>query len=51
MPLQISAFVSDLYNGFRLLNLKNDNLRKRYDGIKYDMKKIEEVLVCVVRRL
>lgn len=24
----------------RLLNLKNDVLRKRYDSIKYDMKKI-----------
>jgi len=44
LPVQISAFVSDLYAGFRLLNLKNDNLRKRYDGIKYDMKKIEEVV-------
>jgi len=44
LPFQISSFVSDLYSGFRLLNLKNDNLRKRYDSIKYDMKKIEEVV-------
>jgi hypothetical protein len=24
------------------LNLKNDTLRRRYDGLKYDIKKIEE---------
>lgn len=30
--------------GFRLLNLKNDGLRKRYDALKYDVKKIEEVV-------
>ena len=24
------------------LNLKNDSLRKRFDGLKYDLKKIEE---------
>ena len=29
---------------FRLLNLKNDNLRKKFDGIKYDLKKVEEVV-------
>ncbi|KAJ3143312.1 hypothetical protein HDU90_000070 [Geranomyces variabilis] len=35
---------SELYAGFQLLNFKNDNLRKRFDGIKYDIKKIEEVV-------
>ena len=29
---------------FRLLNLKNDGLRKKFDGIKYDLKKVEEVV-------
>ena len=28
----------------RLLNLKNDTLRKKFDGIKYDLKKVEEVV-------
>ena len=28
----------------RLLNLKNDNLRKKFDSIKYDLKKVEEVV-------
>lgn len=43
-PLQISHFVAQLNAGFRLLNLKNDSLRKRFDALKYDVKKIEEVV-------
>lgn len=43
-PIQISHFVSELNAGFRLLSLKNDTLRKRYDALKYDVKKIEEVV-------
>ncbi|KAF5304770.1 hypothetical protein FQA39_LY09547 [Lamprigera yunnana] len=43
-PMQISKFVGDLNAGFRLLNLKNDALRKRFDALKYDVKKIEEVV-------
>ncbi|KAJ1723975.1 Translin-1 [Coemansia erecta] len=42
-PLEISRFASELYSGFQLLNLKNDMLRRRFDSIKYDIKKIEEV--------
>lgn len=43
-PLEISKFVMELNAGFRLLNLKNDSLRKRFDALKYDVKKIEEVV-------
>ena len=43
-PQKIASFVSDLDAGFRLLNLKNDHLRKKFDGLKYDLKKIEEVV-------
>ncbi|XP_019874198.1 translin isoform X2 [Aethina tumida] len=43
-PLQISKFVAELNASFRLLNLKNDSLRKRFDAMKYDIKKIEEVV-------
>ncbi|KAJ2614714.1 Translin-1 [Coemansia sp. RSA 1365] len=42
-PQEISTFASELYSGFQLLNLKNDVLRRRFDSIKYDIKKIEEV--------
>src|SRR5690349_10257689 len=43
-PLAISKFVKDLFAGFQLLNLKNDSLRRRSDGIKYQVKKIEDVV-------
>lgn len=43
-PLAVSGFLNDLLTGFRLLNLKNDNLRKKFDSLKYDMKKVEEVV-------
>jgi len=43
-PFEIAAFTSELAAGFRLLNLKNDFLRKKYDALKYDVKKIEEVV-------
>ncbi|XP_041460175.1 translin-like [Lytechinus variegatus] len=43
-PIRIAAFMGELNSGFRLLNLKNDSLRKRFDGLKYDIKKIEEVV-------
>ena len=40
----ISAFLHDLYAGLRLLNLRNDALRRRVDGVKYDVLKIEEIM-------
>ncbi|KAI4192586.1 MAG: hypothetical protein LQ350_008616 [Teloschistes chrysophthalmus] len=43
-PLQISKFVKDLHAAFQILNLKNDALRRRSDGIKYNVKKIEDVV-------
>jgi hypothetical protein len=48
-PLAISRFVKELSTAFQILNLKNDNLRKRFDSIKYDVKKIEEglLLYCI----
>ena len=42
--IQIAEFVSDMNAGFRLLNLKNDNLRKKFDSLKYNLKKVEEVV-------
>jgi predicted translin family RNA/ssDNA-binding protein len=43
-PFLIKVFLTDLSSAFRLLNLKNDNLRKRFDGLKYDVKKVEETI-------
>jgi hypothetical protein len=36
-PMQIGNFIKELFAGFQLLNLKNDILRKRSDGIKYSV--------------
>lgn len=43
-PIEIAKFVNELNAGFRLLNLKNDTLRKRFDGLKYSVRKVEEVV-------
>ena len=43
-PFRIAMFVAEPDAGFRLLNLKNDYLGKKFDGLKYDLKKIEEVV-------
>ncbi|KAH8811695.1 Translin [Xylogone sp. PMI_703] len=43
-PLQISQFVKDLHAGFQILNLKNDSLRRRSDSIKYNVKKVEDIV-------
>ncbi|TVY84524.1 Translin-1 [Lachnellula suecica] len=43
-PLEISQFVKDLHAGFQILNLKNDSLRRRSDSIKYNVKKIEDIV-------
>ncbi|EPQ54488.1 Translin [Gloeophyllum trabeum ATCC 11539] len=49
-PIRISKFVKDLFAGFSMLNLKNDTLRRRFDSLKYDIKKIEEVVYDVSLR-
>ncbi|EPQ28935.1 uncharacterized protein PFL1_03735 [Pseudozyma flocculosa PF-1] len=49
-PVRLSRFVKELHAGFQLLNLKNDSLRKRFDGIKYDIKKIEEIVYDISLR-
>lgn len=43
-PLIISRFIKDVHAGFQILNLKNDILRKRSDGIKYRVKEVEDVV-------
>ncbi|OQV12706.1 putative Translin [Hypsibius exemplaris] len=43
-PGKIFTFLGELGGGFRLLNLKNSELRRRFDALKYDEKKVEEVI-------
>ncbi|KAG6401534.1 hypothetical protein SASPL_138393 [Salvia splendens] len=42
-PRKVLAFLTDLHAAFRMLNLRNDFLRKKFDGMKYDLRKVEEV--------
>ncbi|MCJ1294465.1 gamma-tubulin [Xylographa carneopallida] len=46
-PLQISQFIKDIHAGFQILNLKNDTLRRRSDSIKYNVKKVEDVVEII----
>ncbi|THV76875.1 Translin [Aureobasidium pullulans] len=43
-PVHIAKFIKHLHAGFQILNLKNDSLRKRSDGIKYRVKEVEDVV-------
>ena len=49
-PFEIFKFVSELNAGFKLLHFKNDQLRKKYDSLKYDIRKIEEVVYDLTLR-
>lgn len=44
MPERCLKFGSNVFEGFKLLNLKNDHIRKSFDGMKYDIKKMEDIL-------
>jgi len=41
---RIRAFVDEMHGIFLKMNLRNGNVRKKYDSIKWNLKKIEEVL-------
>ena len=43
-PERIASNVNQIHSTFKELNLKNDSLRKRFDSIKYDVKRLEEIL-------
>lgn len=42
-PRNVLRFLTDLHAAFRMLNLRNDFLRKKFDSLKYDLKRVEEV--------
>ena len=46
-PCKVLKFLTDLHAAFRMLNLRNDFLRKKFDGMKYDLRKVEEVFYDV----
>lgn len=46
-PKKVMKFLTDLHAAFRMLNLRNDFLRKKFDGMKYDLRRVEEVFYDV----
>lgn len=42
-PKNVLKFLTELHSAFRMLNLRNDFLRKKFDGMKYDLRRVEEV--------
>lgn len=42
-PRNVLKFLTELHAAFRMLNLRNDLLRRKFDGMKYDLRKVEEV--------
>lgn len=49
-PVVVSNFIIDLEMGFKLLNFKNDIVRRKYDALKYDLRKTEEILYDLTLR-
>ncbi|KAG0453334.1 hypothetical protein HPP92_025998 [Vanilla planifolia] len=42
-PRKLLKFLTELHSSFQMLNLRNDFLRRKFDGIKYDLRRVEEV--------
>jgi len=49
-PQLISTFVKDIHSSFQVLNLKNDSLRRKSDGLKYNVKKVEDICYDLIVR-
>lgn len=43
-PARCVVFASQIFDAFKELNFRNDFLRKRFDGLKYDVKRLEEIV-------
>ncbi|KAL2757958.1 hypothetical protein ACRALDRAFT_1068422 [Sodiomyces alcalophilus JCM 7366] len=50
LSIRVASFVGDIFAGFQVLNLKNDALRKRVDGVKYHVQRVEEVVYDLTLR-
>lgn len=50
VPNAVDKFLKELMAGFMTLNLKNDSLRRRFDSLKYDVKKVEDVVYSLSLR-
>lgn len=43
-PKKCAVFGANIFEAFKQINFRNDFLRKKYDGMKYDVKRIEEII-------
>lgn len=43
-PARCVVYASQMFDAFKELNFRNDYLRKRFDGLKYDVKRLEEIV-------
>ncbi|PXF42099.1 Translin [Gracilariopsis chorda] len=43
-PVQCFRFAENIFDGLKQLNLKNDFLRKKYDGVKYEVNHMENIV-------
>lgn len=43
-PFKANAFVSELFAGLKQLNFKNGFLRQKFDSVKYDAKRLEQII-------
>ncbi|WVQ80031.1 hypothetical protein IAT38_002132 [Cryptococcus sp. DSM 104549] len=50
LPVKIASFVNDIFASYSLLNLRNDALRRRFDSLKYDLKRCEDVVYDLTLR-
>lgn len=50
LPVAINKFLKDVQAAFLSLNLKNDSLRRRTDGLKYDVKTVEQIVYDLTLR-
>lgn len=44
LPVINQRLISHVQQGFQTLDLKNDSLRRKYDGLKYSVKKLNEIV-------
>lgn len=45
--LFIRDFVEDIYNQFLAMDLRNGELRKKFDGMRYDLKRLEDLALSI----
>lgn len=43
-PVRCFRFAENVFDGLKQLNLKNDFLRKKYDGVKYEVNHMENIV-------